>query len=351
MFHVKDAEFNPTGRQGIYGGYQSGSIAPAASARWATASRFQRHLFTPDAVRLFGLGGAGVGMLPEKPAGRCTRRRSFHSRSHYPRHRQSVRRLRRRAGQPTADQCLAWHSLSLIFQGVTPCNTYRTRSRWRISRRNTSISVNGRRLHCVVAGEGRPVLLIPGWPQTGTRRHVMQALAAAGFQAIAVDPPGIGDSDKPAGGYDTGSIGAALHAMMAQLGHERYQLVGHDIGMWIGYAMASDFPQAVERPVLTEAVIPGTAPPPPIFVAPEENIFLWHFMFNQLADLPETLTGGVSGSILAISSTAGPIGAIGWRRRCISLLTQRRAACAPDSTITGRSRRPCGKTACAPPRP
>ena len=85
----------------------------------------------------------------------------------------------------------------------------------------------------------------------------MQALAAAGFQAIAVDPPGIGDSDKPAGGYDTGSIGAALHAMMAQLGHERYQLVGHDIGMWIGYAMASDFPQAVERPVLTEAVIPG----------------------------------------------------------------------------------------------
>lgn len=37
MFHVKDAEFNPTGRQGIYGGYQSGSIAPAASARWATA--------------------------------------------------------------------------------------------------------------------------------------------------------------------------------------------------------------------------------------------------------------------------------------------------------------------------
>ena len=97
--------------------------------------------------------------------------------------------------------------------------------------------------------------------------------------------------------------------------------------------------------MLTEAVIPGTAPPPPIFVAPEENIFLWHFMFNQLADLPETLTGGVSGSILAISSTAGPIGAIGWRRRCISLLTQRRAACAPDSTITGRS----GDRAAKPP--
>lgn len=153
--------------------------------------------------------------------------------------------------------------------------------------------VNGQRIHCVVAGKGQPVLLIPGWPQTWyTWRYVLRALADAGFQAIAVDPPGIGDSDKPLGGYDTGSVGAVLHAVMAQLGHQRYSLVGHDIGMWIGYAMASDFPQAIERLVLTEAVIPGLAPAPSIFVAPEENIFLWHFMFNQLADLPETLTYG-----------------------------------------------------------
>lgn len=153
--------------------------------------------------------------------------------------------------------------------------------------------VNGQRIHCVVAGQGQPVLLIPGWPQTWyTWRHVMRALAEAGFQAIAVDPPGIGDSDKPFDGYDTGAVGAKLHAMMVQLGHPRYCVAGHDIGMWIGYAMASDFPQAVERLVLTEAVIPGLAPPPPIFVAPEENIFLWHFMFNQLADLPENLTQG-----------------------------------------------------------
>ncbi|WP_431139125.1 alpha/beta fold hydrolase [Enterobacter mori] len=153
--------------------------------------------------------------------------------------------------------------------------------------------VSGQRIHCVVAGKGKPVLLIPGWPQTWfTWRYVMRALAEAGFQAIAIDPPGIGDSDKPLAGYDTGSIAAMLHATMAQLGHSRYSLVGHDIGMWIGYAMASDFPHAVERVVLTEAVIPGLAPPPAIFVAPEENIFLWHFMFNQLADLPETLTRG-----------------------------------------------------------
>lgn len=156
-----------------------------------------------------------------------------------------------------------------------------------------SLLVNGRRLHCVSQGSGTPVLLIPGWPQTWyTWRYVMDALAVAGYQAIAFDPPGTGDSQEPAGGYDTGNIAAILHDAMAQLGHGRYPVIGHDIGMWVGYALASDFPQAVEKLILTEAVIPGLAPAPPIFVAPGENIFLWHFMFNQLADLPEALTEG-----------------------------------------------------------
>ena len=67
MFHVKDAEFNPTGRQGIYGGYQSWIDRAGRFRSLGDGRRFQRHLFTPDAVRLFGLGGAGVGMLPENP--------------------------------------------------------------------------------------------------------------------------------------------------------------------------------------------------------------------------------------------------------------------------------------------
>ncbi|ADP18622.1 alpha/beta hydrolase fold family protein 14 [Achromobacter xylosoxidans A8] len=155
------------------------------------------------------------------------------------------------------------------------------------------VLVDGHRIHCATAGAGTPVLLIPGWPQTWyTWRHVMAALAQAGYMAIAVDPPGTGDSDRPASGYDTGAIAATLHQLMAQLGHARYQVVGHDIGMWVAYALASDFPQAVSRLALTEAVIPGLAPAPTIFAPPQENIFLWHFMFNQLHDLPETLIAG-----------------------------------------------------------
>ena len=155
------------------------------------------------------------------------------------------------------------------------------------------VRIDGNRIHCVTAGAGRPVLLIPGWPQTWYAwRHVMAALAEQGYLAIAVDPPGTGHSDRPAGGYDTGAVANTLHRVMAQLGHAEYDVVGHDIGMWVGYALASDHPGVVGKLALTEAVIPGLAPAPPIFVAPQDNIFLWHFMFNQVHDLPEALTAG-----------------------------------------------------------
>ncbi|NBF04065.1 alpha/beta fold hydrolase [Pseudomonas sp. Fl5BN2] len=155
------------------------------------------------------------------------------------------------------------------------------------------VRIDGQRIHCVSAGTGRPVLLIPGWPQTWYAwRQVIQALAAQGFQAIAVDPPGTGQSDRPEHGYDTGQVAEVLHQVMEQLGFSEYAVVGHDVGMWIAYALASDRPQAVTRLALTEAVIPGLAAAPEIFVAPEQNIFLWHFMFNQLRDLPEALITG-----------------------------------------------------------
>ena len=125
------------------------------------------------------------------------------------------------------------------------------------------VMVNGARLHCAIAGDGAPVLLVPGWPQTWfTWRHVMRALTGQGYMAIAVDPPGTGDSDRPAAGYDTGAVAATLHQLMRQLGHARYQVVGHDIGMWVAYALASDFPDAVSRLALTEAVIPAWRPSP-----------------------------------------------------------------------------------------
>ncbi|MCC0807768.1 alpha/beta hydrolase [Methylobacterium sp. W2] len=159
--------------------------------------------------------------------------------------------------------------------------------------RHRYVRLDDTRMHCATMGEGIPVLLIPGWPQTWYAwRHIMPVLAANGFEAIAVDPIGSGYSARPDAGYDTGAAASVLHRLMAALGHETYHVVGHDVGMWVAYALAMDHPATVRRLALTEAVIPGLAPAPTIFAPPDENIFLWHFMFNQVRDLPEFLTAG-----------------------------------------------------------
>ncbi|MFW2096140.1 alpha/beta fold hydrolase [Acinetobacter sp. ULE_I057] len=155
------------------------------------------------------------------------------------------------------------------------------------------IHIDGKKLHYVSTGRGPVVLLIPGWPQTWYAwRNVMRVLAANGYQAIAVDPPGTGYSVPLNGSYDTGRIATILSSLMSKLGHDTYSVIGHDIGMWVAYALAADFPQSVTSLAVTEAVIPGLATPPPIFVSHDENIFLWHFMFNQVMDLPEALVSG-----------------------------------------------------------
>ena len=149
------------------------------------------------------------------------------------------------------------------------------------------------RLHAVIGGEGPPLLLVHGWPQTWYAwRHVMPALAAD-FQVVAVDQRGIGLSDKPAAGYDTGTLAADLVALMDTLGHQRFALFGTDTGMPISYALAADHPDRVERLVMAEAPLPGVSPSPPLFLPPLLNARLWHLAFNQLpAEVNEALVRG-----------------------------------------------------------
>jgi len=167
-----------------------------------------------------------------------------------------------------------------------------------------SARVNGVRLHYVEGGSNGvpippmpPILLIPGWPQSWYAwRLVMPLLAASGRRVIAIDPRGMGDSDKPASGYDLKTIAADLHEFANALGLLKdgpFDVAGHDIGTWIGHAYAADWPADIRRLALFDAALPGITPPPPPGIPSEEtNLKTWHFPFNRLDDLPEILLQG-----------------------------------------------------------
>jgi pimeloyl-ACP methyl ester carboxylesterase len=149
------------------------------------------------------------------------------------------------------------------------------------------------RLHAVIGGEGPPVLLVHGWPQTWYAWRMVMPALAEDFEVIAVDQRGIGLSDKPREGYDVGTLASDLVALMDALGHDRFALYGTDTGMPIAHALAADYPGRVERLVVSEAFLPGIASALPLFVPPLLNARLWHLMFNQLpGEVNEALVRG-----------------------------------------------------------
>jgi pimeloyl-ACP methyl ester carboxylesterase len=155
------------------------------------------------------------------------------------------------------------------------------------------IDIGEVRLHAVIGGDGPPLLLVHGWPESWYAWRKLMPALARDFAVVAVDQRGIGLSDKPADGYDTGSQAEDLVALMGALGHERFAVIGHDTGFTISYALAADHPDRVERAALAEIPgSPGAAPSPPVFVPGPINDRLWHLPFNRLHKINEQLVSG-----------------------------------------------------------
>ncbi|WP_456294944.1 alpha/beta hydrolase [Vibrio sp. AK197] len=149
------------------------------------------------------------------------------------------------------------------------------------------------RLHYVSGGHGPTVLLLPGWPQSWYAwRYMMPALANSGKRVIALDLPGMGDSDHPTKGYDSTTIALTLRWVIQSLAPEEkegIEIIAHDVGAWMGYALAADHPDCVKKLVLIDAAIPGLSALPSDELTDEQVTRTWHFAFNRLTDLPEIL--------------------------------------------------------------
>jgi len=148
------------------------------------------------------------------------------------------------------------------------------------------------RQHVVTGGDGPPLLLVHGWPQTWYAWRLVMSVLARDFTVVAADQRGCGLSGRPEGGYDTGTLASDLIALMDALGYQRFAVAGHDTGMWIGYALAADHPGRIDRLAVAETPLPGVSPSPPLFACAHLNNALWHFAFNRLAEVNDQFATG-----------------------------------------------------------
>jgi pimeloyl-ACP methyl ester carboxylesterase len=157
--------------------------------------------------------------------------------------------------------------------------------------RNGYAAVNGTTLHYVTGGQGAPLVLLPGWPQTWWQfRKIMPELARH-FRVIAVDLRGMNSSGKPADGYDKKTMAEDIYQLVHQLGYDRVDIAGHDIGSMVAFSLAANHPEAIRRLSMLDVAHPD----PSLYqltLLPRPGVtpfFLWWFAFNQVRVLPEQL--------------------------------------------------------------
>ena len=149
-----------------------------------------------------------------------------------------------------------------------------------------TIKANGIKINLWVGGNGPPVLLLHGWPQTAQLWHKIAPPLAKHYTVVCPDLRGYGDSDKPRDGYDKKTMARDMHELMRALGHERYALIGHDRGGRVGHRQALDYPDAVTRLCVLDIVPTHT-----VFSQTERHLAAayWHWFFFQAPDLPEMM--------------------------------------------------------------
>ncbi|MFJ4985874.1 alpha/beta fold hydrolase [Streptomyces sp. NPDC088732] len=153
--------------------------------------------------------------------------------------------------------------------------------------------VNGFRMHYLRGGRGSPVVLIHGFPQSWAEWRDQMGPLSKNHTVIAVDLRGAGNSEVTKGGYAKAQMARDVHELLKQLKlNNGVQVVGHDVGLWVSYAYAAQWPREVRRMAVMEAPVPddGMYSFPALNANPKVPS-MWHFGLFQLP-LAERLIAG-----------------------------------------------------------
>lgn len=142
-------------------------------------------------------------------------------------------------------------------------------------------------LHYLSAGTGEPVVLLHGVPQSSHEWRAIIPHLARRYRVIAPDLRGLGDSSRPAGGYDKKTVAADIWQLVHdELGIDRFFLAGHDWGGPVSFSLAANHPDAVRAMAILDVSIPGDG------AEMSQGGRRWHHPFFRTLDLPEKLCEG-----------------------------------------------------------
>lgn len=156
------------------------------------------------------------------------------------------------------------------------------------------ISTSGTTINLVQGGNGPPLLLLHGYPQTHVMWHKIAPRLAQDFTVVAADLRGYGDSGKPSGDpehlqYSKRAMAQDQAEVMQQLGFDAFLLVGHDRGARVSHRLAKDHPQRVRKLAVLD-IIPTHRMFQIVNKAMATNTYHWFFLI-QPYDFPERLIG------------------------------------------------------------
>jgi pimeloyl-ACP methyl ester carboxylesterase len=166
---------------------------------------------------------------------------------------------------------------------------------------NKYIKVNGVKLHYVVGGNGKPLICLPGWPQTWYSYRNIAPTLAEKYKVIIVDIRGMGTSDKPELGYDKKTMARDIQDLIMKLELDRPIVLGHDIGGMVAMSLAFNNPESVAKLVIMDGAHPSEGMLqmpliPPLGTFNEKMTgnaqYVWWMGFNQVKGLPEQLLQG-----------------------------------------------------------
>ena len=158
----------------------------------------------------------------------------------------------------------------------------------------STIPGEGAQIFCRIGGEGPPLLLIHGYPETGAMWAKIAEQLAERFTIIVPDLRGYGRSSVPENdaeniAFSKRQMGRDMAAVMTALGHSRFAVAGHDRGGRVAYRMGFDMPGRLTRIAVLDIV-----PVAEVWEAmgAKEAMAIYHWPFlAQPHPLPETLIG------------------------------------------------------------